>query len=82
MPASSACLSSAGASPVTTDVWIRESDYYYVREKLSTLPGLSLPIGGSTSTTTSASNVGFTIDLSDYDKGVTISPPPADQIQP
>lgn len=69
----------AGASPVTTDMWIRESDYYYVRVKLDSLPGLSLPLGG---TSASASSNGFTVDLSDFDKGVTISPPPADQIQP
>lgn len=76
----------SGATPVTADEWIRESDYYYVRAKLSTLPGLGLPLGGSDSgssgtTTGTSANAGFTIDLSNYDTGVTISPPPADQIQ-
>lgn len=75
--------STSGATPVTADEWIRESDYYYVRAKLSTLPGLGLPLGGSSgsSTTTAPANAGFTIDLSNYDTGATISPPPAAQIQ-
>ncbi len=73
----------AGATPFVADEWIRESDYYYVRLKASTLPGFSLPLGGTStgSSGSAASNVGFTIDLSNYDSGVTIAPPPADQVQ-
>lgn len=72
----------AGATPVTTDEWIRESDYYYVRVTLSTLPGLGLPLSGDSGSSSGASaNTGFTIDLSNYDTGATIAPPPADQIQ-
>lgn len=74
--------STSGATPVTADEWIRESDYYYVRAKLNTLPGLGLPVSDSSAgSSTAASNAGFTIDLSNYDTGATISPPPADQIQ-
>ena len=73
----------SGTTPVTADMWIRESDDYYVRAKLSALPGLSLPLGdtGTGDSSASVGNAGFTIDLSDYDKGITINPPPADQIQ-
>lgn len=76
----------SGATPVTADEWIRESDYYIVRVKLNTLPGLGLPLGGSDTSssgtpTASSANVGFIIDLSNYDTGVTISAPPADQVQ-
>jgi hypothetical protein len=73
----------SGATTVHVDEWIRESDYYYVRLKMDTLPGLSLPIGESSTPSTGASgsaNAGFTFDLSDYDQSVTISPPPANQI--
>lgn len=73
----------SGATTINVEEWIRESDYYYVRLKADTLPGLSLPIGASSTPSSGASssaNVGFTFDLSDYDKGVTISAPPADQV--
>jgi len=77
----------SGANSVHVDEWVRESDYYYVRLKLDTLPGLSLPFGGtsasgtpsSTETPTSA-NAGFTFDLSNYDQGATVTAPSADQI--
>jgi hypothetical protein len=77
----------SGANSVHVDEWVRESDYYYVRLKMDTLPGLSLPFGGtgasgtpsSTETPTSA-NAGFTFDLSNYDQGATVTAPSADQI--
>jgi hypothetical protein len=52
---------------------------------MDTLPGFSLPLGdtsnsSSATPTASSANAGFTFDFSDYDKGVTISAPPADQI--
>ena len=73
----------SGATTIHVEEWIRESDYYYVRLKMDTLPGLSLPISESSTPSSGASgsaNAGFTLDFSDYDKGVTINPPPADQI--
>lgn len=75
---------SSGAASVTFDAWIRESDYYYVRVKLNTLPGLNLPLGATTTGnggSASSAAAGIIIDLSNYDQGTIISPPPADQIQ-
>lgn len=71
----------SGATSVNVDEWVRESDYYIARVKLGTLPGFSLPLGGaSAGSSNTGANVGFTIDLSNYDQGVTISPPSAAQI--
>jgi hypothetical protein len=56
-----------------------------VRFKLSSLPGLNVPLGtpsaGSAGSGSASANLGFIFDLSNYDQGVTISPPPADQVQ-
>ncbi len=70
----------AGTSGATTthlDTWIRKSDYYYVRLKMDSLPAVfgSFSDAGSNPSDTST----YQIDLSQYDRKVTISPPPADQ---
>jgi hypothetical protein len=56
-----------------------------VRFKLSSLPGLNVPLGtpsaGSAGSGSASANLGFIFDLSNYDQGVRISPPPADQVQ-
>jgi hypothetical protein len=75
-----AASGTSGTHSVKVDEWIRESDYYYVRLKLNTLPGLNLPIGGPSSGSSTTASANFTVDLSNYDQGVTISPPPASQI--
>jgi hypothetical protein len=71
-----------GASSVNVEEWVRESDYYVARVKLGSLPGFSLPLGGaSAGAGGSSADLGFTIDLTNYDQGVSIKPPPADQIR-
>jgi predicted small lipoprotein YifL len=76
----------SGSTSAKVDEWIRESDYFYVREKLDGLPGFS-PLGsGSASSVSSGAsdtgsgNVGFILDFSDYNTGATISAPPASDI--
>jgi hypothetical protein len=60
----------------TENLWVRESDYYPVREKLSTLPGVNLSAGAASS----ALHLSLTIDFSNYDTGAVISAPDASQI--
>lgn len=60
----------------TDNLWVRESDDYPVREKLSALPGVNLPSG----TASSALDLSLTIDFSNYDTGAAINPPDASQI--
>lgn len=71
----------AGASTIHEESWVRERDYYYVRMKMDEFPGMALPMAASSaSATPTPTSSGFQVDLSDYDRGVTVSPPPADQI--
>lgn len=60
----------------TENLWVRESDNYPVREKLSALPGVNLPSG----TASSALDVSLTIDFSNFDTGAVIDAPPAGEI--
>jgi hypothetical protein len=60
----------------TENLWVRESDYYPVREKLSALPGVNLPSGAAST----ALDLSLTIDFSNYDTGAVISAPDASQI--
>lgn len=76
----------SGSSSTKVDEWIRESDYFYVRVKLDSLPGFN-PLGGgsasgisSGASDTGSGNVGFILDFSDYNTGATISAPPASEI--
>ncbi|HEV2236929.1 MAG TPA: hypothetical protein VGR57_09750 [Ktedonobacterales bacterium] len=66
----------ASGQTSTDNLWVRESDYYPVREKLSALPGVSLPSG----TGNGALDVSLTIDFSHYDTGTVIDAPPASEI--
>jgi hypothetical protein len=60
----------------TENLWVRESDYSPVREKLSSLPGVNLP----SSTASAPLAVSLTIDFSNYDTGAVIEAPPASEI--
>lgn len=68
----------AGATTSHLDTWIRESDDYYARLKMDTLPAVFGSFGDAGSNPSDKST--YQIDLSQYDRNVTISPPPADQI--
>jgi hypothetical protein len=68
----------SGSTAVTFDLWIRESDSYYVRVKMNTLPGGLLPLGGDS--ISASTDLDVTLDFSDYNKGRTVTAPPADQV--
>ncbi|HSS36549.1 MAG TPA: hypothetical protein VLR93_09750, partial [Patescibacteria group bacterium] len=66
IPQASGVLNGATGS-VTVDVWTRKSDYRPAR--------INVAVDGGT-----AGNLAITIDLTNYDAPVTVTPPPADQI--
>lgn len=68
----------SGATTTHVDTWIRESDYYGVRVKMDNWPNTvgSLEEAGLNT----PSKATFQIDFSNYDRDITITPPPADQI--
>jgi hypothetical protein len=73
------------SASVDFSLWVRESDAYIARVQLSSLPGLNVPLATplatKTGSTSATANLGFVLDLSDYDQGRTVTPPPPDQIQ-
>ncbi len=71
-------VGTSGATTTHLDTWIRKSDYYYVRLKMDSLPAVFGSFGDAGSNPSDTST--YQIDLSEYDRNVTISPPPADQI--
>lgn len=76
----------SGATSTKVDEWMRESDYYYVRLKLDSLPGVNMLGSGTASgassgaSDTGSGNIGFIVDFSDYDTGAAVSAPPASEI--
>jgi hypothetical protein len=70
---------------VPVDLWIRENDYYLARLRSNGLPGLGVPTSAASATgpdgsTGSGGSLTVTVDFTRYNTGVTISPPPPNQI--
>jgi hypothetical protein len=65
--ASPAASGPTGTATVTVDVWTRKSDYRPARLVVAADAGTQ-------------GNLTATIDLTDYDAAVTVTPPPADQV--